>query len=78
MEGTLGQAFARSARKYPKKIVVKDDKSSLTYAALNGRVNKWANVLSGLGIQRGENIATLSNNCIPLMEVYDIIRKEAM
>jgi acyl-CoA synthetase (AMP-forming)/AMP-acid ligase II len=70
MEGTLGQAFARSARKYPKKIAVKDDESSLTYAAFNGRVNKWANVLSGLGIQRGENIATLSNNCIPLMEVY--------
>jgi len=70
MEITLGEAFARSARKYPKKIACMDDLHRLTYEAMNRRVNRWAHALEGLGIGKGERVATLSHNCIPLMEVY--------
>ncbi|MBU2547763.1 MAG: AMP-binding protein [Proteobacteria bacterium] len=70
MEMTLGQAFARSARKYPNKKAVMDDKSALTYDQLNRRVNRYAQALLGLGLGRGSRVATLSNNCIQLMEVY--------
>ena len=70
MEMTLGEAFARSARKYPEKIACMDDRRSLTYGELNRRVNRWVNVLKGLRLEKGQHVATLSNTCIPLMEVY--------
>ncbi len=70
MEMTLGQAFARSARKFPEKIACMDDEGSITYERMNGRVNRWAHALKGLGLTKGRHVATISNNCIPLMEVY--------
>jgi fatty-acyl-CoA synthase len=42
----------------------------LTYDQLNKRVNRWAQALLGMGIVKGIHIATLANNCLPLMEVY--------
>lgn len=70
MEMTLGEAFARSARKFPNKIACIDDNSALTYEKMNERVNRWAHALEGLDWVKGTHVATLSNNCIPLMEVY--------
>jgi fatty-acyl-CoA synthase len=70
MEMTLGEAFSRSARKFPQKIACMDDERSSTYESLHRRVTRWANALKGLGLQKGLHVATLSNNCIPLMEVY--------
>ena len=70
MEMTLGQAFARSARKYPDKKAVMDDEGALTYDRLNRRVNRCAQALTGLGLVKGGRVATLSNNCIPLMEAF--------
>ncbi len=70
MEMTLGEAFARSARKFHKKTACMDDEERLTYDQLNRRVNRWAHAVRGLGLGKGAHAATLSNNCIPLMEVY--------
>jgi len=70
MEMTLGEAFSRSARKFPKKIACKDDDSALTYGKLNKRVNRFANAMTGLGLEKGAHVATLSDNCVPLMEAY--------
>jgi acyl-CoA synthetase (AMP-forming)/AMP-acid ligase II len=70
MEMILGEAFARSARKFPAKIACMDDEGALSYGKLNGRVNRFANAMRGLGTDKGTHVATLSNNCIPLMEVY--------
>ncbi|MBW1789712.1 MAG: AMP-binding protein, partial [Deltaproteobacteria bacterium] len=69
MEMTLGEAFARSARKFPDKIACMDDEGKLTYRQMNRRVNRWANAAAGLGLEKGAHVATLSNNCIPFMEV---------
>ncbi|MFP4085282.1 MAG: AMP-binding protein, partial [Desulfobacteraceae bacterium] len=70
MEITLGESFARSARKFSKKTACKDDDTFMSYGWLNRRVNRWSHTLAGLGIDKGHHVATLSNNCIPLMEVY--------
>lgn len=70
MEMTLGNSFARSSRKYPKKWAVVDDAGRLSYSELNSKVNKLANALRGLGLGKGVRAATLSPNCIPLMQVY--------
>jgi len=70
MEMTLGEAFARSARKYPGKIACMDDETQLTYRQMNSRVNRWVHASEALGLSRGQHVATLANNCLPLMEVY--------
>ena len=70
MEVTLGESFARSARKYPNKIAVMDDEGRMPYDQLNRRVNRWVHALTGIGLQKGTKVATLSNNCIRLMEVF--------
>ena len=70
MEITLGESFARTARKFPAKIAVMDDREKATYDQMNRRVNRWAHVLKGLGLDKGRKVATLSNNCIRLMEVF--------
>ncbi len=70
MEMTLGEAFARSARKFPNKTACMDDEGSVTYGQMNRRVNQWVHALEGLGLTKGGHAATLSDNCIPLMEVY--------
>ena len=70
MEMTLGNCFARSARKYPGKWAVVDDSGRLTYQELNRKVNRLANALLGHGLGKGMRAATLSCNCIPLMQTY--------
>lgn len=70
MEMTLGEAFARSARKFPNKTACVDDEKRLTYGQMNGRVNRWSQAALGLGLEKGRHIATLANNCLSLMEVY--------
>jgi fatty-acyl-CoA synthase len=70
MEMTLDAAFRRSAVKFPRKIACMDDEKSSTYEFLNRRVNRWANALTGVGLRKGQHVATLSNNCISLMEIY--------
>jgi len=70
MEMTLGNCFARSARKYPFKWAVLDDKKRLSYKDLNSNVNRLAHALWGLGLRKGMRAATLSFNCVELMQVY--------
>ena len=69
MQMTLGSSFARSARKFPGKTACVDDGGSISYGDLNARVNRWAQVLTGLGLAAGSHVATLSDNRINLMEV---------
>jgi fatty-acyl-CoA synthase len=69
MEMTLGAAFARSARKFHDKRACMDDERSLTYGQMNDRVNRWAVAALGMGWTKGFRVATLANNCLPLMEV---------
>ncbi|MEW5914014.1 MAG: AMP-binding protein [Thermodesulfobacteriota bacterium] len=67
---TLGEVFAKSARKFPDRIAVGDPDRRLTYAVLNERVNRLANGLAGLGLRRGDRVATLSRNTTFLAESY--------
>ena len=69
MQMVLGEAFARSARKNPSKTAIIDDKGRLTYGQLNERVNRLVNGLKGLGFRKGDRVAVLSRNCIPMMEI---------
>lgn len=69
MEMTLGEAFERSARKFPGKVACIDDQARATYAQMSAAVNRWSNALDGLGLGKGSHVATLSDNCLSLMQV---------
>jgi hypothetical protein len=55
----LGRILSRQARYRPDHLAVVFEHERLSYAALDGGVNRWANALSGLGVARGDRVATL-------------------
>lgn len=67
---TLGNSLARGAFKHPDKKAVQDDRAWLSYAKLNERVNRLANVLTSLGMERGDRLATLGSNSLELIELF--------
>ncbi|RJX35728.1 MAG: long-chain fatty acid--CoA ligase [Desulfarculus sp.] len=69
MEMTLGEAFARSARKFPHKTACMDDQGRLTYQFLNQRVNRWAHACQGLELVKGDHVASLGSNSLDLMTI---------
>jgi acyl-CoA synthetase (AMP-forming)/AMP-acid ligase II len=64
----VGTLFTKSARTYPEKLAVAYGDYELTYRQANERINKLANVLMGLGIKKGENVAILLHNCPEFLE----------
>jgi len=42
----------------------------LTYRQFGERVNRWSNAMSGLGIQKGDRVAMLSQNCHRILEAF--------
>jgi len=41
----------------------------------NARVNRLANALSGLGVNKGDKVATILPNCLSLLETYWAVAK---
>jgi acyl-CoA synthetase (AMP-forming)/AMP-acid ligase II len=58
----VSQLLTKSARTFPENLAVVHGTKKLTYAQFEARVNKLANALSKLGIQRGDNVAILQYN----------------
>ena len=66
----LGQQVRINARKFSKKLALKDQKRSFTYAETNRRVNQLAHGLTGLGLSKGDKVAVFMDNCIEIIELY--------
>ncbi|MDP3015682.1 MAG: AMP-binding protein, partial [Deltaproteobacteria bacterium] len=64
----VGTLFTKSARTYPERLAIAYGDYELTYRQANERINKLANVLLGLGIKKGENVAILLHNCPEFIE----------
>jgi acyl-CoA synthetase (AMP-forming)/AMP-acid ligase II len=58
----VGDLLAAQARSRPDATAVVDGERMLSYASLNARANRFANVLTSLGIGLGDRIAILSEN----------------
>jgi acyl-CoA synthetase (AMP-forming)/AMP-acid ligase II len=71
----LGQQFKVNAKKYAKKLALKDHMRSFTYAQANRRVNQLAHRLMGLGLAKGDKIAVFMDNCIEIIELYLAVAK---
>jgi len=67
---TWGKILSRSASKHPDNVAVKDERSFCTYKQFNERVNRLAHALDGLGLVKGDCIATLSDSTVELVEIF--------
>jgi len=66
----FGQVLVRQARKFPdaEALVFRDKR--YTYTQFNERVNRLANGLKDLGIEKDDKVAVLFTNCIEIVESY--------
>ncbi len=66
---TMGEQFESNARKWPDKLAVKDwQGKKATYKELDERVNKLANGLLDLGLEKGDHVALMLHNRIEFIE----------
>ena len=42
----------------------------LTYREFGERVNRWANAMRELGVEKGDRVAILSQNCHRILEAF--------
>lgn len=66
----IGTLLPRHAIYRPTHTAVVFGDTRLSYAALSQRVNRWANALLELGLQKGDKIATILPNCLEQLETF--------
>lgn len=66
----LGQILKVNAKKFPNTVALKDKERSFTYPELNKRVNRLANSLLSMGLQKGDRVAVFMENTIEIIEAY--------
>ncbi|MCG8416419.1 MAG: AMP-binding protein [Proteobacteria bacterium] len=66
----ISKLSAYHARYRPDHAALVCGEHQLTWAQFNARINRTANALVGLGIGKGDKVATLLGNCIELVEIY--------
>jgi acyl-CoA synthetase (AMP-forming)/AMP-acid ligase II len=66
----LGQIQKINAKKFPNVVALKDANRAFTYPQMNSRINKLANSLADLGLQKGDKIAVLLENSIEICELF--------
>jgi acyl-CoA synthetase (AMP-forming)/AMP-acid ligase II len=71
----IGSLFSRHARYRPEHLAVVFEDQRLTWSEFNKQINRLANALVNLGIQKGDKVATILPNCLELLEIYWAVAK---
>lgn len=66
----VGEAVSLYARLERNKIGARDSKRALTFGQWDGRSNRLANGLLGLGLVKGDRVTILAYNCVEWLEIY--------
>ncbi|MEM2211950.1 MAG: class I adenylate-forming enzyme family protein [Candidatus Nezhaarchaeales archaeon] len=67
----MGEQLDVNTKKYPDKLAVKDWRGkAFTYKEFNERVNRLANALLDLGLEKGDRISPMMLNCEEYAEIY--------
>jgi len=66
----IGNLLSCHAQYQPNKLALVFEDNRLTYKEYNQNVNRLANALLDMGIQKGDKISTLLPNCMEILEVY--------
>ncbi|MGH1360403.1 MAG: class I adenylate-forming enzyme family protein [Burkholderiaceae bacterium] len=67
---TLSDALSAHARLRPNKIGARGSNRSLTFSQWNHRASGLANGLLASGLERGDRVGILANNCLEWLEIY--------
>ncbi len=71
----IGSLLPRHALNRPDHTAVVFEDCRLSFREFNARVNRLANALCGLGVKKGDKIATILPNCLALLETYWAVAK---
>ena len=71
----IGSLFSRHARYRPNHLAFVFEEQRLTWSELNRSINRLANALLALGVQKGDKVATILPNCTELYETYWAVAK---
>ncbi len=71
----IGSLITRHAQYRPHHTAVVFEDQRISYREFNERVNRLANVLLGLGVRKGDKVATILPNCVELLESYLAVAK---
>ena len=66
---SIPSLIAKSAKYYSKKTAIIFGEKKFTFRAVNERANRLANGLLGLGVKRGDRVASLNRNCHQHIEI---------
>ena len=69
---------ARHARYRPNHTAVVFEGRRYTHRQFNSRINRLANALGALGLRRGDKVATILDNSLELLEIYQAVAKTGM
>jgi len=64
----VGTLFTKTARSFPENLAIIFGDDEWTYQQANERINRLANGLKGLGMEKGSNVAILLHNCPEFLE----------
>ncbi len=67
---TMGQIYPVNAKKYPNHIALRDKDRQYTFPQSNRRINRLANALLGMGLEKGDKVSCLLENSIEICELY--------
>ena len=71
----MGEILRVNAKKFPKKLALKDTRRSLNYTELNERVNQLGNGLINKGLKKGDKVGILLYNNLEFIETYCALAK---
>ncbi len=71
----VGEIFTRNARRHGEKEGVVYKKTRLSFGAVNERVNRLANALTGLGLKKQDRVAIVADNCHQFIEAIGACAK---
>ena len=71
----IGSLFARHARYRPNHLAFVFEEQRLPWGELNQSINRLANALLTLGVEKGDKVATILPNCTELYETYWAVAK---
>ncbi len=67
---TIHTLVSRQATYRPDHLAVVFGEHRLTYRQFHERVNRLAHALAGLGVGRGDKVATILPNCLEVLDIY--------
>ncbi|TFH00290.1 MAG: AMP-dependent synthetase, partial [Candidatus Thorarchaeota archaeon] len=71
----VGMLLTRNSQYRPDHLGIIVENTRLTFQEYNNGVNRVANMLCGLGVDKGDKIAIVLPNCFELLELYWAIAK---